>query len=454
MRRFWTLLYPGIRVKRWFLLSIFGIVMIGAGIAIGMEAKILGRLEDVLIDLIYMVTGRFAGPYLSGVLLFLAGLLVTGYAVQRLVTSIMGALMPQSSGRLMDALYYKRYLEKGPKVVALGGGTGLSTLLRGLKAYTSNITAVVTVADDGGSSGRLREELGILPPGDFRNCLVALADTEPMMEKLFQYRFPQGSGLAGHSFGNLFIAALTGITGDFETAVQESSGVLAVLGQVLPSTLEDVRLHAEYDDGMTVTGESNMVRRNHRVKRVFLSPDVSHSVPRVIEAIKEADLIVLGPGSLYTSVIPPILVSEVAMSIRNASALKVYICNIMTQPGETDHYSAHQHLQAIWDHADVGFVDMVVVNNEKVQDAMIQRYQQQGSQPVKVQTGILKKMGVQVMEKPLISSEDLARHDSSELGRLIYHLAMAQKIKKSNPLIGILSRFAPRFLGRYYHTGK
>ena len=454
MKRILTLLYPGIRVKRWLLLFGLGIMMIGAGFAIGVEAKFWGRIEDFLIDLIYTITGHFAGPFLTGMILIILGALCAAFALSKLIQAIMGSLLPHASGRLVEAMYYRRYLERGPRIVVLGGGTGLGTLLRGLKQHSSNLTAIVTVADDGGSSGRLRDELGILPPGDFRNCLVALADTEPLMEKLFQYRFPEGGALAGHSFGNLFIAAMTGVTGDFASAVRESSTVLAILGHVLPPTLENVTLHAEYEDGSVVAGESNIPLQGKPVKRVFLTPEHTEATPQALEAIRQADMIILGPGSLYTSVIPILLVGSIVDALQKAEAKKVYACNIMTQPGETDAYTAEQHLKALLDHSYPGLVDIIVVNNESVPAELADRYKEQNAYPVTFNRAALQSMGVQVIEAPMVSRVNLARHDPERLGGLMYRLAMTQKLSKANPLIALLARVAPRFLSRYYHTGK
>jgi uncharacterized cofD-like protein len=247
-------------------------------------------------------------------------------------------------------------------VVAIGGGTGLSTLLRGLKEYSKNITAIVTVADDGGSSGRLRRELGVLPPGDFRQCIVALADVEPLMAKLFQYRFGEGSGLEGHSFGNLFIVAMTAVTGNFERAIRESSRVLAVRGQIFPSTLADVTLCAESDDGV-VRGESQIPKVRKGIRRLFLQPQRPPAYPEAIRAILDADLIVVGPGSLYTSVLPNLLVEDITRAIRASDAVKVYVCNVATQEGETDDFGVADHVEVLSAHLGGNIFDYVLANS-------------------------------------------------------------------------------------------
>src|SRR5690606_25428060 len=281
-----------------------------------------------------------------GALLVAAGLALTALAFRQTVRSLVTALSPETLPRLAEVVYERRHLQKGPRVVVLGGGTGLTSLLRGLKAHTGNITAIVTVADDGGSSGKLRDHLGIPPPGDLRNTLVALAAAEPLMQRLFQYRFPD-KALSGHSFGNLFIAAMTGVTGDFEQAIQASSRVLAIQGRVVPATFENVQLGAAFADGAQIIGESKIPAVRKRIERVFLDPPGPRPAAGALEAIEAADMIVLGPGSLYTSILPNLLVDGIADAIRRSSAVKIFVCNVMTQPGETDGYSAADHVKAV-----------------------------------------------------------------------------------------------------------
>ncbi len=263
----------------------------------------------------------------------------------------------------------KRILIKGPKIVAIGGGTGLGTMLRGLKAYSSNITAVVTVADDGCGSGILRQELGMLPPGDIRNCVLALADTEPLLEQLLQYRFQDGT-LKGQSFGNLFLAAMDGISSSFEEAVRRMSDVLAVTGRVLPVTLDNVALCAELEDGSVICGESKIGAHNSfhkgKIKRVYLEPSGAKPLQEVLDAIGEADIVVLGPGSLYTSIIPNLLVKGICPAIRKSKALKLYVSNVMTQPSETEGYSVYGHIAALEEHSYKGIVDCCIVINAAI----------------------------------------------------------------------------------------
>ncbi len=317
-----------------------------------------------------------------------------------------------------------RHLARGPRIVVIGGGTGLSTLLRGVKEHTSNVTAVVTVADDGGSSGRLRKEMGVLPPGDIRNCLVALADAEPLMARLFQYRFPEGdpTGLGGHTFGNLFIATMSAITGDFEEAVKESSRVLAVRGRVLPSTLDDVVLVAECQGGRIVEGESSIGKCGAPIKAVSLRPKDAKALPEAVDAICEADAIVLGPGSLFTSVMPNLLVSGITAAIKASDALKVYVCNVMTQPGETDGFTAADHVRAVLDHVGRGVMDCVLVNTGEVPPKLAERYRQEGAYPVAVDSEEIEALGVSVTEGDLVSDANYARHDPGRLAQAIMGL--------------------------------
>ena len=322
---------------------------------------------------------------------------------------------------LLESLYRRRKLNNGPKIVAIGGGTGLSMLLKGIKNITNNITAVVTVGDDGGSSGRLRSELGILPPGDIRNCIAALAKDEDLVTKLFQYRFKTGEGLEGHSFGNLFLSALIAITGDMVRAVKESSNVLSIRGVVLPSTLDDMKLVAEMEDGRIIHGESNIPEARGRIKRLFTDPAKCTALPEVIRAIREADIIILGPGSLYTSVIPNLLIEEIASEVALAKAKKVYVCNIMTQPGETDGYAVSDHIKALFNHAgSKDIIDTVIVNDFILANPA-QKYRLSGSFPVLVDYDNIEKLGVNIFTRKLIedNKEGLVRHSSVRVARAI-----------------------------------
>jgi uncharacterized cofD-like protein len=355
------LMAPGLRIKRWLGLTLLGLVIFALGLAYVFVE--LYRSVALPEEVTYL-TLQFLPRWLRGALFILAGTLVTLLALWQLNRSLMAPLQPPpGGGDLVDALVRHRQRARGPKIVTIGGGTGLSTMLRGLKHYSDNITAIVTVADDGGSSGRLRRELGVLPPGDFRNCIVALADAEPVMSRLFQYRFGHGSGLDGHSFGNLFIVAMSGITGNFEEAIREASRVLAVRGQILPSTLANVTLCAELSDAATVEGESKISETTLPIRRVYLQPDRPAAYPEAVRAIVDADLVVVGPGSLYTSILPNLLVGGIAKALSSTDALRVYACNVATQPGETDGFSVADHFHALLAHLESDPFDVILANS-------------------------------------------------------------------------------------------
>ena len=314
------------------------------------------------------------------------------------------------------------------RIVVIGGGTGLSVLLRGLKQEPVHITAIVTVADDGGSSGRLREEMDMLPPGDIRNVLTALADTEPLMEKVMQYRFANGTGLAGHNLGNLLIAAMNEITGDFVTAVKGLSRVLAVRGEVLPAANESILLKAEMEDGTIISGESQIPKAGKRIKRVFLDPEDVVPLAEASRAITDADVILIGPGSLYTSILPNLLVKDLIQEIQASQAPKIYICNVMTQPGETDGFSASDHVRVMIDHVGTQFLDMIVVNNADIPPYVLEKYAEKGASPVRCDMEELTKFGVPIIAEPLIAYGDgYLRHNASAVSQRIVALSKQRK---------------------------
>ncbi|BAB07287.1 uridine diphosphate-N-acetylglucosamine-binding protein YvcK [Halalkalibacterium halodurans] len=309
---------------------------------------------------------------------------------------------------------------KKKNVVVFGGGTGLSVLLRGLKTFPVSITAIVTVADDGGSSGRLRKELDIPPPGDVRNVLVALSEVEPLLEQLFQHRFENGNGLSGHSLGNLLLAGMTSITGDFARGISEMSKVLNVRGKVLPASNRSIILHGEMEDGTIVTGESSIPKAGKKIKRVFLTPKDTKPLREGLEAIRKADVIVIGPGSLYTSVLPNLLVPGICEAIKQSTARKVYICNVMTQNGETDGYTASDHLQAIMDHCGVGIVDDILVHGEPISDTVKAKYAKEKAEPVIVDEHKLKALGVgTISDYFVLEQDDVLRHNASKVSEAI-----------------------------------
>jgi len=359
---------PGLGVKRWFLIVLFGITMLGVGLAfILLDLYRTESTNPIFLELLSVSSLRFLPRILRIVIFGSLGIGFVLYGTYRLNRALLGPFI-RPGRAIVDELTNYRRRERGPRIVAIGGGHGLATLLRGLKVYTRNLNAVVTVADDGGSSGRLRESFGILPPGDIRNCLAALSNDEQMLTQLFQYRFSSAGELEGHSFGNLFITALAEITGSFESAVAESGKVLSVSGRVLPSTLHDVKLVADMQlpdsqNQVRVEGESRIPKMAGRVRRVWLEPNDAPAYPPVIKAILNADIIVIGPGSLYTSLLPNLLVKDLLGAIHASRAVKVYVCNIATQAGETDAYSGSDHVRSLEEHVGERVFDVVLCNN-------------------------------------------------------------------------------------------
>jgi uncharacterized cofD-like protein len=411
-------LQPGLVVKRWVLTSGLGLLVALLGAAVWADLQPIYWMLSSIQWLLAQVTGvlprKFTGP-----LVLLVGAVLIWLGQSRSFGSIQQALAPEKDTLLVDALLAQRRLNRGPNIVAIGGGTGLSTLLSGLKRYSSNLTAIVTVADDGGSSGVLRRELGVQPPGDIRNCLAALAREEPLLTRLFQYRFKAGSGLEGHSFGNLFLSALTAITGNLESAITASSRVLAVQGQVVPATNADVRLWAELENGERIEGESKIGHATSPIVRLGCTPERPPALPRALEAIANADLIVLGPGSLYTSLLPNLLVPELVQAIRRSRAPRLYVCNLMTQPGETDGLDVEGHLRALEAQlASLGVEERLftaVLAQEDLGDSpLIDHYRKQGAEPVACDTRQLRSQGYEVMLAPLQGARPTAtlRHDS------------------------------------------
>ncbi len=415
-------LYPGMRVKRWLFLALSGLLLA----ALGVDLIMVGNLFGDFARPIHLLEARILSEELhraSGALLLVSGLAIIAVGFLRAFHSVVGVLAPEQEGRMAEIIYARHNLRRGPKIVVIGGGTGLSVLLRGLKEYTSNLTAIVTVADDGGSSGRLRGDLGMLPPGDVRNCLVALADKEPLMEELLQYRFKKGE-LAGHTLGNLLLAALTGMTGSFDHAVRGLSKVLAIRGQVLPATLSDVTLCAEMEDGTVVQGESQITESPGRVQRVFLRPSRCLPLAEALVAIRAADAVVLGPGSLYTSIIPNLLVKGIPEALAKTPAPKIYICNVMTQPGETDGYTASDHLRALVAHGGKT-IDYAVVNTGPVPSRLRVRYLQLGANPVAADLEAIEKLGIHAVGDDLVQRTEVVRHHPDKLAQAVLRLTFS-----------------------------
>ena len=363
-RRSLKWLMPGMQVKRWLALLLAGITAMALGIAYTLidAYRTVAAPGDVQ-PFLFVATLQFLPQAMRAILFLVIGLGMALGGLYGLNRSLLTAVAPEGSPALVDIVDRRRRRRSDAKIVAIGGGTGLSTLLRGLKQHTDQITAIVTVADDGGSSGRLRQSLGVHPPGDFRQCIAALANTEPLMQRLFEYRFGDGTELGGHAFGNLFIVAMTGITGSFESALRASSRVLAVRGRIVPSTLTHVTLFAELADDRVMAGESRVPHGEAPIRRVFLEPDAPAAYPEAVAAILDADLIILGPGSLYTSVLPNLLVPDIAAALEATRAPVVYVANVATQPGETDGYSLEDHVEALRRHLGRPVIDIVLAND-------------------------------------------------------------------------------------------
>jgi uncharacterized cofD-like protein len=407
-------LSPGLGVKRWLLLVWGGITLLAVGLAVFLLDIYRTAPDTWWLPALSIASLRFLPRPLRVLVFGSLGLGMLLFGLWGLNRSILQPFV-RPGRHVVDEIAQYRRRERGPRVVVIGGGHGLATLLRGMKAYTHNLTAVVTVADDGGSSGRLRREMGILPPGDIRNCLAALSNDEALLTQLFQYRFSGAPGLDGHSFGNLFISALSDITGSFEEAVAESGRVLSVHGRVLPSTLHDVKLVADMQlpnlvNEVRVEGESRIPQFAGKVRRVWLEPNNAPAFPPVIRAILSADLILIGPGSLYTSILPNLLVPDILAAIRVSQAVKIYICNIATQPGETESYDCRDHLTALADHAGADLVDVILVNN--VYEGALS----EGSHWVEIGNAI---HDSRLYAADLVDLSHPWRHDSEKLARYV-----------------------------------
>ena len=422
-RRFPRWLYPGMHLKRWIALLFVGIVILGLGAAIFLRD--LYRESATRFDWIQVVTGAWMPPEIRAAVFGVIGLVLTVVGAWGLFRSVLSPFVERGDS-VMEVIYTRRYLARGPRIVALGGGTGLSQLLRGLKAYSANITAIVTVADDGGSSGRLRQQLGIIPPGDIRNCIAALADAEPLMTQLMQYRFPLGSGLDDHAFGNLFIAAMTAVTGDFDEAVRQSNRVLAVRGQVLPATSVPLNLSADLASGRRVAGQAAIAEADEGVGRVTIEPSDVRANPEALERILEADLIVIGPGSLFTSVLPNLLIADIRDAIFASNAVRVYVCNVATQPGETPDFTAAAHLQALFEHVGQGLIDYMLVNGNHA----ARRPEGWNATAVAVDARRLETFPVVIVEEDLVDITNAHRHDPSKLASALIRLQQEDRTER------------------------
>ena len=429
LRRLARWLSPGMQLKRWLFLAAIGAALLIDGITRLLNDRHYDFRINDWID-------RFNGGHLTRfgveIAFIVLGLVLVYYGIREWMRSIVSAVSPQDGRRLIEVIYERRQLDRGVRIVAIGGGTGLSTLLRGLKEYTANLTAIVTVTDDGGSSGRLRSELGVLPPGDIRNCLVALADSESMMTDLFQYRFHEGDGLTGHSFGNLFLAAMSGIAGDFDRAVKESSRVLAIKGRVLPSTLANVSLEATLADGTRVAGETSVSKSKIPIAQVRLVPEQCEPLPEAIEAILAADIVILGPGSLYTSIMPNLLVPGIAEAVERSHGKKFYVCNIMTQPGETDGMSASDHVRVLLEATKRKLFDFALINVQHPH-RLAHVYELEGAHQVTVDIDRVDALSVIPITGKFISETQQVRHDARRLAQTVLKLAVEETPASGRP---------------------
>ncbi|MCH7904395.1 MAG: uridine diphosphate-N-acetylglucosamine-binding protein YvcK [Armatimonadetes bacterium] len=420
---------PTAGLYRCVLAAIVGALLFGLGFIISFQTLLLPALEslaerwDGVLSQVASQDAADLANHVLGLLLLLAGTYLAFWGIRAFVRQMAEALDPRAKRGVLDVYGRKQMLARGPRIVALGGGTGLGTLLRGIKHHTSNITAVVTVTDDGGSSGRLVSEMGIIPPGDIRNCLVALADAEGRMTDLFQHRFTQASGpLSGHSIGNLLIAGFFEQTGDVDTALQMASEVLAIRGRVIPSTRDKVRLRAIMADDSEITGETAIVESSQRIRRIFLEPEKVMPHPDALEAIRNADLICIGPGSVFTSVIPNLLVPGIAEAVHDSPAIKAYICNVMTQHGESDAFTAAEHLVALDANIDQRVCDFVIMNTATPHADTIERYRASGQEVVEADVDRVSAMGYRPIIGDFMNETDFVRHEPARLAQKLIDL--------------------------------
>ncbi|NQU74513.1 MAG: uridine diphosphate-N-acetylglucosamine-binding protein YvcK [Candidatus Omnitrophica bacterium] len=404
--------YPGMKIKRWIALTVFGTTMLSMGFVIIISEEqgqaSLGTSIVIIIGIIALITG-----------------------VKRIINSLITIFLPEREKDLVDIVYKKRQLEKGPRIVAIGGGVGFTTVLRGLKEYTNNITAVVTVIDEGRVSSRMQAQSDIPPPAGVRESLIALADAELVVGNLFHYRFKKGTELWGYNFGDLFLTAMSGVMGDFDRAVKESSRVLAIRGQVALSTLAKVSLIAHHADGAETIGKENILNSTNPIKRVYLRPQSAKATQEVVSALLKAEAIVFCPGSLYTELMPALLVGGVKEELLNSKAVKIYIANIMTKSGETDNYKTSDHLKGIAEHVGQNLVNYCIVNRNRISAEQVKRYEQEGAEVVPVDKEGLTKFGCKVIEESIIDkTSGPVRHNPLKLAEIILNLISESKKAK------------------------
>ncbi len=415
--------YPGMRVKRFLLLVLLGTIFMAVGLIYLIDLTRFLWIKNQIKNL--FIYYQFA-PFISGTILIILGSMLIILGISNINRSILKYFIPNKVNLVPEIIYEQRKLEKGPRIVVIGGGTGLYTLLRGLKTYTSNITAIVTAFDSGGSSGRLRDELGVLPPGDIRNCLVALSTEELLMKKLFQHRFSNGS-LQGHSFGNIFITAMSEVSGDFSKAIEKSSEILAIRGKVLPASTDNVTLCAKLKNNALIKGEDKFSENQEEIDIIYIEPADVMPLPEAIQAIQSADIIILGPGSLYTSVICNLLVKNIPEAICQSDALKAYICNVMTQPGETDNYTASMHVNEVIKYLPHNCLDLVLLNSQRLSKQVAERYKKEGACMVRDDLPPYFNKKTRVLKQELLSEYNFARHNSEKLAKLIMEQISKEK---------------------------
>ena len=419
-RRWLQWLTIGLGVKRWAFLALLGLLVAIFGAALAFAYRAVDFSLEVVAQM-DALTGHLLDSVGLGFACLMLGSAGVAVGLSGIYRSVSRVYSNETHSDFLEVALKRRRLDTGERIVALGGGTGLSTMLRGLKQYSSNITAIVTMADDGGSSGMLREH-GLLPPGDLRNCIAALAEAEPTMTDLFQHRFEGLGELKGHSLGNLIVAAMYEMTGDFDAAVREVSKVLAIRGRVLPSTIEDIRLSAELKDGSSVAGQKH-VNGARDILCVAITPDAPRALPGAVEAIREAEIIIIGPGSLFTSIIPNLLVPEIAEALKASRAPKIYVCNVMTQPNETLDMTAADHVRAITRHIGTGVITHVLLNSAPVPPAALERYKESGARPVEVDETELELLGVRPIHGPFLDVSNVVRHHPGKLATAIFRIA-------------------------------
>ena len=423
-------LSPGMRLKRWVFLFATGVVFFAFGLLLLLKYS-SDRDDGVnyFYSLKHIVEGFFASfPVFIIVGVLIIGVLVMSYSFRKVVSSVKHSLFYGEDRSILEKIFKESKLAKGPAITVIGGGTGLSMLLSGIKHITGNCSAVVTTADDGGSSGRLRKEFNIIPPGDLRNCLVSLAETEPLMGKMMQYRFDERTNLKGHSLGNLLIAAMADAEGSMEAGLKSISKILQVRGQVIPATLDKVNLEAEMEDGTRVYGESNIPKAGGKIKSLRMVPMHVNATASAVTAIKKADVLIFGPGSLYTSILPNLLIEDIKRAVIESKAVKIYVCNVMTQPGETDEYTATEHLEKLINVVGEQFIDYTIVNKQKANKEQVEMYKKKGSEQVEVDVEAIERMGIKVIAADLLNDSNLVRHNSIVLAQTVIQLIYDLKL--------------------------